>query len=272
MFYSLCFIGVINLSQAKEIKVLCYVGHGAGEDNPDVRNQIMCMGKNLVPGVTFTAKKSEVIDSSTLSGWDVVLAPGGEIGYHVDNPQFNVRDIQAFVKSGKGFYGTCAGAYAGCLRTEADENGLINPDTNRTVKSIGFNETTGKPIYPADPGMGLSQAVCHTFWHVAPADFKFSQKGQEVFSVGQSDIEIDHHNGPTMDGGGKDTVYLAKFDSTSQQGMGAMVIDKYGEGPVILISPHPEHDKDQNCGIVARAAAFAGGAITKEQFMNMSSY
>jgi glutamine amidotransferase-like uncharacterized protein len=248
---------------AKEIKVLCYSGPGAGMSNPDVTNQIMCMNKGLVDGVTFSSKRSETLHASDLEGYDVILAPGGEIGYDRYG-EFDQSAVRAFVKAGGGYYGTCAGAYAGCLRTEADETGLINPSTGERVNATGFNETTGKPIYPSRRETGLTQAVCHTFWHVATADFAFTSKGQSILKQ-PSKVEIDHHNGPTMDCHGSTCDMIATFASTQQRGSGAMLTDKYGSGNVILISPHPEHDKDQNCQIVARAAAYAGGAITKEQ-------
>jgi len=252
---------VFIVGHAKEIKVLSYGGPGAGMDNPDIRNQIMCMNKGLVEGVTFVNKISGSLHASDLEGYDVILAPGGEIGYD-RHYEFDQSAVRAFVKAGGGYYGTCAGAYAGCLRTEADETGLINPSTMERVNATRWEG--GKPIYPPRFETGLTQAICHTFWHVAPAQFKFTSKGQSVFKQ-PAQIEIDHHNGPTMDCRGSTCQMIATFADTQQRGSGAMLIDKYGDGAVILISPHPEHDKDQNCEIVARAAAYAGGAITAEQ-------
>lgn len=260
--FLLCLLAIVACD-AVEVKVLCYSGPGAGMDNPDVTNQIMCMGKNLVEGVTFSAKRSETLHASDLEGYDIILAPGGLIGYDKYG-EFDSASVRAFVKAGGGYYGTCAGAYAGCLRTQADETGLINADTGERVEAIGVNETTGKAIYPTVQGAGLTQAICHTFYHVAPAQFAFTSKGQSLLKQ-KAQIEIDHHNGPTMDCHGSSCNMIATFASTQQRGSGAILVDTYGKGNVILISPHPEHDKDQNCVIVARSAAFAAGAITKEQ-------
>jgi len=246
---------------AKEIKVLSYGGPGAGMDNPDIANQIMCMNKGLVEGVTFVNKISKTLHSQDLQGYDVILAPGGEIGYDRYN-EFDQSSVRAFVKAGGGYYGTCAGAYAGCLRTEADETGLINPSTGERVNATSW--INGQPVYPPRYETGLTQAICHTFWHVATAQFAFTSKGQSILKQ-PAEVEIDHHNGPTMDCHGDTCQMIATFASTQQRGSGAMLVDKYGDGNVILISPHPEHNKDQNCQIVARAAAFAGGAITKEE-------
>jgi len=254
----------IMVCRAKEIKVICYSGPGAGMTNVDVTNQIMCMGKGLMKNITFTAKRSETMHASDLKGYDIILAPGGEGGYD-RYPEFDKNAVRAFVKAGGGYYGTCAGAHAGCLRTEADETGLINPSTGERVNATGFNETTGKPIYPAVQETGLAQAICHPFPHVGTADFSLTTHGQSILKQ-PAKVEIDHHNGPTMECvAGSTCETIATFATTSRKGSGAMVVDKYGSGPVILIAPHPEHPKDQNCEIVVRAAAYAGGAITRQQ-------
>lgn len=59
-----------------------------------------------------------------------------------------------------------------------------------------------------------------------------------------------------MDGGGP---VAATFESTSASGKANIVLDTFGEGRSILMSSHPEHDKLQNCGMVAWAAAYAAG-------------
>lgn len=260
-FLSLMFAFVCR---AKNIKVICYSGNGAGWDNVDVRDQINCMNQNLVPGVTFEATKSRSLHQSDLSGYDVILAPGGAM--YDREQQFDAASVRSFVKAGGGYYGTCAGAYAGCSRTTADENGVIDPYTGRKVNSTGVNETTGELLYPDVRGAGVTQGTCKIFNHVGVANFAFNSHGQSVLKQGSS-VEIDHHNGPAMTCQGSSCEMVATFASTSARGAGAILLDKYGSGPVILISPHPEHPTDRNCLIVARAAAFAGGAITKEQFM-----
>merc|ERR1712146_716002 len=52
---------------------------------------------------------------------------------------------------------------------------------------------------------------------------------------------------------------LATFSDGERRGTTSMLADKYGEGNVLLISPHPEHPHNQNCELVVRAAAFACG-------------
>jgi len=173
---------------------------------------------------------------------------------------FDANAVRAFVQKGGGYYGTCAGAYAGCLRIQADPvTGVIDPYSGRKVASVG-NDTNGNPIYPDEMGTGLTQGICHMFDHVGEAQFSLNSHGMSILKQ-PAKVAIDHHNGPAMDCQGTNCEMVAKF-ATVRPGAGAILIDKYGSGPVILISPHPEHPKDRNCEIVARAAAFAGGAIT----------
>jgi len=227
-------------------------------DNVDIRDQINCMNKGLVPGVTFKTKISRTLHSSDLQGYDVILAPGGSM-YDTEQA-FDANAVRAFVQKGGGYYGTCAGAYAGCLRIQADPvTGVIDPYSGRKVASVG-NDTNGNPIYPDELNTGLTQAVCNSFFSVSPKQFSFTEHGQALLNQ-PAQIEIDHHNGPDMRNCDGTCEMISHFE-TGRKGAGAMLLDKYGSGNVILISPHPEHPLDLNCEIVARAAAFAGGAIT----------
>merc|ERR1712000_678649 len=106
-----------------------------------------------------------------------------------------------------------------------------------------------------EAGMGVSRANCHMFYQVGKTENKMTAAGTKVFDL-SGDVAIDHHNGPAMDGGG---IVAATFDDTSEKGMNSIVLDTYGKGRSILVSPHPEHDYLQNCGIVTRAAAYAAG-------------
>lgn len=251
----LCFVvGDLNTTVPnKDIKVLSFTGQGAGID--DVDNQHMCFKKDLLPGVTIRGTKANRITASALKGYDVVLMPGGS-SFYVGQSDVDVAAIKAFVKSGKGYYGTCAGAYGGCTTIAADENGVINPYTNETVESIG-NDEFGKPIYPNQAGMGVSRTACTKYMHVGTSDNLFTAAGLSVFK--DKDVKIDHHNGPSMKAQG--STVAATFGDGNFKGTASFVIDTFGSGRSILVSPHPEHTKLQNCDIVTRCAAYAGGAI-----------
>lgn len=255
----LCVVSFV-LSQ-KTIKVVSFVGRGAGID--DVNNQHMCFNKDLIEGVQIRGQKAQSITSSALQGADVVLMPGGS-SFYTNQADVDVSAIQSFVKGGKGYYGTCAGAYGGCTTIYSDENGVINPYTMEKVDPIG-NNTDGSPIYPNQAGMGVSKANCHMYYHVGTSQNKWTSTGTSIFHL-SGDTAIDHHNGPAMDGGGTPA---AKFDGGEQSGMNSFVVDSYGSGRSILVSPHPEHTKLQNCKIVSACAAYAGGAIGYDDFVEL---
>jgi len=239
---------------AKDCKVISFTGRGAGID--DVDNQHMCFSKNLIPGVTITGTKSSSITASKLSGYDVVLMPGGS-SFYTQQSDVDVNAIRSFVKGGKGYYGTCAGAYGGCTTIRSDQKtGMINPYTGEKVAPIG-NNTDGTPVYPNQAGMGVSRANCNMYYHVGKSENLMSSTGNKIFGM-SGDVAIDHHNGPAMDGGG---TVAATFDDGDQKGKHSIVVDTYGSGRSILVSPHPEHTYLQNCKIVSACAAYACGAI-----------
>eukprot|EP00660_Eupelagonema_oceanica_P010452 gene10452-20296_t len=253
-------VAVLSLAAAaacRDIKVLSFIGITTGPNIPgsDVNNQHKCFEKDLIPGVTIRANKSMVINAKVLKGYDVLLMPGGVGGIYLAG--VDVEAVRSFVSAGVGFYGTCAGAYAGCARVIADpRTGLIDPYTGRTATPTG-NDSAGAPIYPTEQGLlGVSRARCHVFPQMGTSQNLMTAAGTKLFGL-TGDVPIDHHNGPAMDGDG--ATVAAVFDSTYRKGKASIVLDTFGAGRSILISPHPEHRKLQNCLIVSWAAAYAGG-------------
>merc|ERR1712156_361172 len=146
----------------------------------------MCFTKNLIPGVTITGTKSSTITASTLEGYDVVLMPGGS-SFYTQQSDVDVQAIRSFVKSGKGYYGTCAGAYGGCTTIYSDpKTGIINPYTGEKVDPIG-NNTDGTPIYPNQAGMGVSRANCHMFYQVGKTENRITEAvAQSLYPLTQN--------------------------------------------------------------------------------------
>jgi len=242
-------IATVSGATEKTIKVLSYTGDGAGSDNPDVAEQHKCFEKDLIPGVTIRGTKQPTINAQTLQGYDVLLMPGGLIGYEQYVDKQAIRD---FVKAGGGFYGTCAGAYAGCSSWGADHlTGPIRPELHIPDHNI----TSGV----RNEAIGVSSARCDLYYHVGDSHHTFTADGHKVFPKTQDGVVIDHHNGPAMSP--NQATVLATFSDGERSGTTSMLADKYGEGNVLLISPHPEHPHNQNCEIVTRAAAYAGKAI-----------
>lgn len=207
---------------ARDIKVLSFTGIGTGYPvSRDVSNQHMCFEKDLIPGVSIRGTMSAKINAQTLEGYDVLLMPGGIAEYQM----FTDRDaIRAFVKAGGGYYGTCAGALAGCKNS----------------------------------GMGVSNATCGPYESMGTTHNVLTPEGRRAFPNQPAVVDIDHHNGPAMNPNGATT--LATFHGGMfAEGKASIVGDTYGAGKVILVSPHPEHEALQNCDIVTYMAAYAAG-------------
>jgi len=243
------------LVSARDVKVLSYSGDGAGMS--DVDNQHMCFEKDLIPGLRIRGTKSTRITAETLEGYDVLLMPGGSLYY----TSMDQNAIRSFVKNGGGYYGTCAGAYAGCTTVGAHKiTGQIDPwNASNKVESVGM-DAKGQPIYPNQAGIGLTSARCEFWYQSGKTDNALTSEGRRVFPNQNSVVSIDHNNGPAMHP--NQATVLSTFSSGEQSGASSIIGDTYGAGKVILVSPHPEHDYLQNCDIVTYAAAYAAGALT----------
>jgi len=242
----------ISAVAVREIKVISYSGEGAGI--ADIDGQHMCFEKDLIPGVRIRGTKESRITAQSLQGYDVLLLPGGSL-YYTSMDQDAIRN---FVKNGGGYYGTCAGAYAGCTAVGAHKiTGQIDPwNASVRVESVGTDKD-GMPIYPDQAGIGLSSARCEFWYQSGKTDNALSATGKQVFPNQPDVVAIDHNNGPAMDA--NSATILAKFQGQERSGWASIIGDTYGKGKVILVSPHPEHEYLQNCDIISYMALYAAG-------------
>lgn len=245
MLKSLVFVPLAN---AKEFKFVSYSGNGGGGG---CSAQFECWEKDLIEGVTLRGTKSKTINAQTLKGYDALCLPGGLIGYEKYLDKQAIRD---FVKAGGGFYGTCAGAYAGCKSWGATADQIMAANPEYFVE--GYNMSN----LESNQAIGVTESVCDLYYHVGDSPQMFTELGHKVYPKTQDGLVIDHHNGPAMKVKGTAQL-LATFGDGARKGSSSMLVDKYGEGNVILISPHPEHTHNQNCEVVTRAAAYAVGVI-----------
>jgi len=206
-----------NLSSNKvvkntTIKVLIYDGDGTMETSvkgiEDSLND--SNNHNLEPNTHFEYTTTEKVNSNTLTGYDVLVMPGGNADEYLNDEDIDSSAIKQFVNNGKGYLGICAGAYAGSnyvdgyyagwglsdVNTEnVNYEGLLNISTT----SIGHNLTNG------------------------------------------SLITIHHQNGPAMYTNNTNEIMATYEDnSTGYENYAAIVEDTYGSGRVILSGSHPE--------------------------------
>merc|ERR1712032_1322044 len=155
----------------------------------------MCFERDLIDGLRIRGTKSPYITAQQLQNYDVLLMPGGSL-YYTSMDQDAIRD---FVRNGGGFYGTCAGAYAGCSTVGAHKiTGQIDPwNASVRVKAVG-NDKDGMPIYPDQAGIGLSSARCEFWYQSGRTENALSAEGKNAFPNQEAVVAIDH-NGPAMD-------------------------------------------------------------------------
>jgi glutamine amidotransferase-like uncharacterized protein len=93
-------------------KVLIYDGQGVmGSSVEDTLND--SNNQNISVNNTILYNTSSVINSNTLSWYDVLIMPGDEAADYLSNNEIDGNSIKEFVSSGKAYIGICAGAYAG---------------------------------------------------------------------------------------------------------------------------------------------------------------
>ncbi len=204
----------------KMVKVLVYSGNDTSVNS--IEQIIKCLdrsnNKNMIPGVKFAYDTSKVINNQTLSGYDVIIMPGSQNGFHyIYNDDVNVADLKSFIANGKGFIGICAGAYSAARYTDNWDN-----------------------------GWGLAPAVVNLpYLEVGNVTIKATSKGTEM--MGDTDKTISHINGPAMHIQGYGAVTFATYsDSNSDyKGYAAIIGDRYGEGRIVLSGVHPELSPQQ---------------------------
>jgi len=197
------------------IKILIYNGYDALPSSVNgIKNCLNYLNShNSVNNLKFSYNTSDVINSATLSSYDVLIMPGGTSGIsYLNNPKINDEDIKEFVSNGKGYVGICAGSYSAC-----------------------------NYIYGYYHGWGIAPNVnCRVVNYVGQLSVLMTSSGSNI--TGYSGIQtIYHWNGPAMYKIGPATTLATYNDGdTDYMNFDAIVMDNYGSGKVVLSGPHPE--------------------------------
>lgn len=218
-------------NSSKTIKVLIYSGtYAAYSCVNGIKTSLKSANtNNLVPGYVFTYATSTVINSATLSGYDVLVMPGGSSGYdYMHSSEISASAIKKFVSSGHGYVGICAGAYAGSYR----------------VIDYYYGWDLANDITCTHPN------------HEGKLTVNITSAGQNVLNDSGT-VTMVHYNGPAMIASGNAIVFATYADNIiNSKGMGAIVGDFYGNGRTVLCGPHPELSP-QLPGIVASMIVWA---------------
>ena len=187
----------------KEKRVCIYAGEGAVLAG-DVEKAL----KKL--GIPYYKVDENFIKSGKLLNYcTVLIVPGGYTAKYVSAlGKDGFEKIREFIAKGGGYIGICAGAYIAAKTVEVQGRpeglGIINI-TNIRVSGHGLvNITIVNPDHPIAKNL--------------PAK-----------------IEIWYQNGPHMKPG-EGVEVIAVYDD----GTAAIVAAKYGNGTVVIFSPHPE--------------------------------
>jgi hypothetical protein len=213
--YSQTLPASVIISTQKIIKVLLYNGVYAGGDG--VNGILETLNKantnNLIPGYQFSYSTSTIINSQTLSSYNLLIMPGGDGGkYYLQSTNINGSAIKSFVANGGGYMGICAGAYAAASYVD------------------GWYS-----------GWGIAPHIrCKAVDYVGKLQITITSTGQNLFGYTGTKT-IQHWNGPAMYSSGG-WVPFANFTdgSSGYKGYGAIAGDYYGNGRVVLLGPHPE--------------------------------
>lgn len=217
------------------VNVLIYDGEGVIPGSVDGVEDCLndANNENIDPGIHFNYSTAEEINSETLSGYDVLIMPGGLASTYLENPEISSEDLKDFVKSGKGYVGICAGSYAASSHVDGYYDGWgLAPHINS--KSVNY---------------------------VGDLQISMTSNGKSILNTSNTETFY-HWNGPAMyeTDGSDDTIAEYTGNETGYQNYAAIVNDTYGSGRVILSGPHPELNP-QNPEMLVRMILWASKDI-----------
>ena len=222
------------------VRVLVFSHDGASKTDYIERALLTCNREELIPGIRFHVvrrhfNRRERLDANALAGFDVLVISGGWVDtFH---PNWAPQDVRAFVASGGGYVGICAGeilAIEGAVKDPffGTYQGLeIAPAVERTQpewvgsRNIRFSEEGSLAL-----GLSGDQRVLH--WNGSILRYRTPAEGGvfATFDGNGADIEDPEH--------GRDWWQPAWADGA------AIITDRFGGGRVLLSSPHPEHPRE----------------------------
>lgn len=188
------------------------------------------------------------IRDGVLEQFDVVVFPGGRGGRQGQELGREGRDaVRAFVERGGGYVGICAGAYLATCRL--------------------------------DSYLKMVRSYHHRPWQLGrgQVEIELTELGGEILGGDEARYEVRYANGPVFvhEDGLEPDLDLPGFDVLAtytrgverdgerqrvMEGTPAIVAAPYGDGRVVLISPHPESG-GETAWMATRAIEWAAGRV-----------
>ena len=194
------------------------------------------------------------IASGALDQFDVVVFPGGGGGRQqaATLGEEGKRAVRDFVRAGGGYVGICGGAFLATAKYDWSL-ALVNARTVTGTKSV--------------PGMGR---ILMGERGRGKVKMELTKAGMQVFPEVARLVEVEYAGGPILSPAGRDDlseyVSLAIFRTEVWQyepqqgtmiGTPAIVAGQFGNGRVIIFSPHPEMTNGLESLVVQAALAVA---------------
>lgn len=161
--------------------------------------------------VHFTYSTSTEIESDTLSGYDVLIIPGGDASEYLESSEIDSNAIKQFINDGNGYLGICAGAYAASNYVDDYYSGWgLEPDV--TAENVNYE-----------------------------GDISITSTSFGSKIINSSQITIFHENGPALYTNNTQNILSTFADNnTGYEGYADMIGESYGSGKVLLSGSHPE--------------------------------
>jgi glutamine amidotransferase-like uncharacterized protein len=207
--------------QTRTLKVGIYSGPGAPQSSVDAVIEVL----KPYEEVTAVTMNGEQVATEDLSGYDVVVFPGGTGGGQSKGiGEAGLKNVREYVRSGGGYVGICAGAYLACSNFSWGL-GILNAGTVSNKWRRG-------------------QAIL---------ELEMTSEAAPVLGEVKEVFKVRYNNGPILKPWNRTDIpayttlavfrtEVAKYGSPEgvQVNSPSHVIASFGKGRVFVSSPHPE--------------------------------
>lgn len=216
-------IAIVGTAHAADPGIIIAVYEGAGTSNSRAELLKALAGRSDFKVKSITA---EDIRAGKLADCDVLIQPGGSGSKQAEaiGPAGR-KNIQDFVRGGKGYVGICAGAYL----ASRDYSWSLNILDAKVIDKKHWNRGHG------------------------PVEVSFTPKAKQLLGVKADSATFEYYQGPLLAPG--DDPAIPDFDLLGSfngevtkdgvpkgvmKGTSAIAAGTFGKGRVFCFSPHPE--------------------------------
>ena len=251
------------------VRVALYVGAGTASTSAGNLSAVFTAMRSRGAIATLTEMEAADVATLTSSAFDVFVVPGGSGSGESDAIGADGADaIRAFVKSGGGYYGTCAGGFlagnlsccaqqmpgycnsqTGCVKSPTAlglvDMGVAEPwDRGHGMVTLFFTDAAIAALQLDASKYGNRQNVSVLYWQ-GPIQSRLYQGRFDTFATYTSEIDYLH----------------PQWTTGEMVNTPALLTTSYGSGRVLISSPHPEETIPRLDDIVEAYVLWAAKAI-----------